>query len=282
MNLLMVGGDGRGSWQMRGVQMGAALGARVTTRPTASDWAWADMVVLVKRAAFAWADVVRDLRVPVIWDVLDFWAQPEDNGRHEADLVDQVQRTRDTLGIDRVIGATQRMADAIHGDYLPHHCRIGLTPTPPRDHASVVGYDGQAKYLGTWKAALERACGRLGLTFVVNPPDLSAVDVLVSFRDGRWDGWVCREWKSGVKYVNALCAGRPVLSQPTAAFTELQPVGELVTHQVDLEAALAAVTSPEVRARAYRVAQHWAAEFTVEAIARQYGDLIARTLAVAA
>ena len=46
MNVLMVGAGG-GSWQMRGEQLGAAIGARVRLSPTTDDFTWADVVVLV-------------------------------------------------------------------------------------------------------------------------------------------------------------------------------------------------------------------------------------------
>lgn len=282
MNLLMVGADGRGSWAMRGVQLGHALGARVALTPSEKDWTWAEAVVLVKRAAFTFQRDVSKLRVPVIWDVLDFWDQPDGNGRTEDDLVEQVKDTAETIRAVKIIGATQTMATAIGGEYVPHHCRIGLTPTPIRTRARVVGYDGQKKYLGKWLTALDAACQKLGLSFVVNPPDLRAVDVLVSFRDGKWDGWACREWKSGVKYVNAICAGRPIVTQPAAAYRELHPAGELVTHPVDLVDSLAYVTRDEMRELAYQDGLDRAASFTVEAIATQYAQMLLRATKAAA
>lgn len=274
MKLLIVGSEGKGSWKMRGQQLGQALKARVVTKPASSDWAWADVVVLVKRAAFQYQRQVSALRVPVIWDALDFWDQPVENGRSEAGLVQVVEETRSALGLDLVIGATEAMARAVGGAYLPHHCRLGLKPTPPRVKAEVVGYDGQRKYLGSWLTALESACAELGMQFVVNPPDLRAVDVLVSFRDGQWDGWACRQWKSGVKYVNAIVAGRPVLTQPSAAFDELAPVGQFVESTTDLVDALRAVTAQEVREQAYAMGQQRAASFQVEAIAARYAEIL--------
>ena len=109
---------------------------------------------------------------------------------------------------------------------------------------------------------------------MVNPPDLRAVDVLVSFRDGKWDGWACRQWKSGVKYVNAIVAGRPILTQPTAASSELHPVGELVNHQADLVDALSAVTRDDVREAAYQQAVQRAVTFSVESVALRYQALL--------
>lgn len=282
MKLLMVGGDTRGSWQMRGVQLGRALGARVTVKPSRADWAWADVVVLVKRAYLFHEHAIRQLRVPIVWDVLDYWDQPDGNPRSEADLVREVRSISERLHITQLIGATEAMATAIGGVYVTHHSRLGLTPTPILNRAHTVAYDGSPRYLGSWRPALDVACQRLGLTFVVNPPDVRIADVFVSFRDGKWDGWACRQWKSGVKYVNAIVAGRPVITQPSAAFVELHPVGELVTHQEDLVDALTSATRDAVREAAYVQAVQRAQAFTVDAVADRYRVLLTDALRCAA
>lgn len=273
MNLLMVGDD-RGSWQMRGVQLGRALGARVAATPTPRDWAWADLVILVKRAAIQWAAEAREVRVPVVWDVLDFWAQPKDNALTREALIAQVRAIQQACGASVLIGATRAMADDIGGIYLPHHCRLGVTPMMLRERAEVVGYDGTPKYLGRWRLALEQSCAALGLRCVVNPSDLRDVDVLVSFRDGRWDGWACRQWKSGVKHVNAIAAGRPIVSQPSAAASELAAIGQIVETPDALTDALQKVTSRGVRKGAYAYGQRMAGRFQVQAVARQYASIL--------
>lgn len=277
--ILIVGGEGRGSWRMRGLQIGQALGARVTHEPTADDWQWAQVAILVKRAA----PRHRPPRpMPVIWDVLDCWAQPEENHLsaldHQENVAKVARETRATV----LLGSTEAMATAIGGIYLPHHARIGLVPTSPRPRTTTVGYDGNARYLGAWRAALERACARMGLEFVVNPAHLSTVDVLVAFRDGKWDGWVCREWKSGVKYVNAIAAGRPVLTQACAAFDEIQPVGATVANRDGVERALEAVLDPQVRQQAYERGREVAGRYTVRAIADRYRRIIAEAMGRAA
>lgn len=274
MNLLVVGGDTKGAWQMRGVQLGRAMGARVTATPSDKDWAWADRVVLVKRAAACWDGQARRLKVPVIWDVLDCWAQPEQNGESRECHVDQVRRIAKAAGVSLLICATRAMADDLGGVYLPHHCRQGLAPAPPRGRTHVVGYDGHKKYLGRWLPALGQACASLGLRFVINPPDLRGVDVLVSFRDGRWDGWACRQWKSGVKHVNAIVAGRPMLSQPSAAHDELMPIGTVIEDVDQVRDALVVLMRRDVRDEAYRTGLIWANEFQVTTIAGRYADLL--------
>lgn len=277
MRILMVGGDGRGAFQMRAQQLGQAMGARVTTRPTRADWAWADLVVLVKHGAPVWGTYARKFtKAPVVWDVLDYWRQPDENQAPVATLRARVLDMAETIGARLIVGATEAMAQDLGGVFLPHHCRLGLAPTPPRDtDRIVVAYDGRSKYLGSWRRALETACLGLGTSFVVNPPDLSKVDVLVSLRGEQHDGEVCRRWKSGVKFVNALVAGRPIVSQSCAAQTEMALPGAVVASAGDLSAALQRAI--EQRESAYVNALAHAHNYTLEAVAERYRSILEQT-----
>lgn len=280
-NVLFVG-VGQGSWQVRGLQVAKALGARATTRPTDGDWSWAHVVVLVKRAIDEWGGQALRSRARVVWDVLDFWQQPEENGASEAELLRQIREREQGYCVDEVIGATRQMAAAIGGVYVPHHSRPGLAPAPPRGHLDIVAYEGTSKYLGPWRGQLETACARLGLTFVVNPPDLRHADLIVSFRGGVWDGEICRRWKSGVKYVNALAAGRPTISLPHVAFGEIGGPGTQVFEPSALEDAIKAWMPLTARVEAHRRACELATAYSLPAVAEQYRSVIAETLGRAA
>lgn len=273
--VLFVGCD-KGAWQIRGKQLGAVLGAHYTGKPQPQDWDWADVVVLVKRAPEVFYQQAKAWGGPLIWDVLDFWRQPRDNDRTEADLLEEVRRIRHGLQIGLVIGATQAMATAIGGVYLAHHHRPSLRATQSLTRAELVAYEGSPRYLGSWQSALEQACAQLGLNFALNPPDLGQVDLVVAFRGEMWDGPVCRQWKSGIKYVNAMAAGRPVVTQSCAAFDELAPVGVTIERQAELVEAMRAMLAPEVRYAAYEQSLQRAPEFSIETIAAQYRPLLER------
>lgn len=260
---------------MRGLQLGAACGARVTSAPTDADWRWADRVVLVKLAGLTWAATAHRFGLPIVWDALDCWRQPAENTRVESSaramLRTQIAAIRPVL----TIGATQAMARDVDGLCVPHHSWIGLVPTPARDDMRVVGYDGNPVYLDAWRPALESLCRDRGWAFVVNPPDLSAVDLLVALRGGPWDGWMCREWKSGVKLVNAICAGRPVITQPSAAWRELKPAGAAVETVSELMLALDAWARRERRQIAVEQSRARSEAFSVEAIGARYLEMLA-------
>ena len=211
MKILMVGHD-KGAWQMRGVQLGHALGARVTSKPQDSDVQWADVVVLVKKAGVRHAPLVHRFGKPLVWDALDFWEQPEQNGLSETEAVALLREMIRVIHPTLVIGATARMAEDAGGVYLPHHSWQGLVPTPPRARVEVVAYQGNPRYLGRWRRAVHEECHRRGWVFLINPIDLRVADLLVAFRDGKWNGWMCQNWKSDVKGVNAFVAGRPIIT----------------------------------------------------------------------
>jgi hypothetical protein len=288
MNVLLVGA-GKGSWQMRGEQLGAAIGARVTSDPTPAEWAWATVAILVKNHGARFASTAHSRGIPIVWDAVDCWKQPLDNGaddtRARALLAAQLTVIRPAL----FIGATQTMADAGGGVYLPHHSWRGLWPVPPRDAVARVAYQGNPAYLGTWRGAIEAACRTRGWTFALASSDgeigrdLWQADLLVALRDGPWDGPICRQWKSGVKLVNAIAAGRPVITQPSAAFRELQPPGSAIESVADLAAAFDTWTSLEARTRAYECARAQAPAYTLPAIAERYRTILAdRSIAWAA
>ena len=77
MNVLVTGRGKSGSWRVRGEQLGKAIGADVT--PNALDVAAHDVVVMVKRLRHDIIDRARRADVPLVWDVVDAWPQPEGN-----------------------------------------------------------------------------------------------------------------------------------------------------------------------------------------------------------
>lgn len=271
--VLIVGGD-KGSWQIRGRQLGRAIGATVTSRPTDPAWSRAELVVLVKRAIDEWGTLAKVLGKRIVWDALDFWAQPDENGLLREALIAKARHICDQYRPYGLICATQAMADDLGGVYLPHHSRPGLVARPIRQTAKIVAYEGTPKYLGSWRKTLETVCAKLGLTFVINPQNLADADTVVALRGEQWDGAVCRRWKSGVKYVNAIAAGRPVITQASAAWDELQPSGCLVERSDELEHALHSLLPADVRQRCFAETQRLAPRYTLVNVAHHYREIL--------
>ncbi len=222
------------------------------------------------------AETARRYGVPIVWDALDFWRQPGDNLMSDVVARQFLAANIKVIQPALTIGATKAMADDSWGQYLPHHSWAGLVPTWPREAVETVAYEGNALYLGAWHDRLEEACQARGWRFVVNPPDLSKVDILVALRHGQWDGWMPRQWKSGVKVSNAIAAGRPLITQKTAAADEsgVEAIWT-ITDGDDLLKAFDQLSDQSVREDVARACDKAASRFTLETIAAQYRTILA-------
>lgn len=279
MNILILGA-GKGSWQVRGLQLGKALGARVGRQASEADLQWADVVVCVKRWIADYAQQVHQAGKPLVWDALDFWIQPEDNWLTEAEARELLRRDLVRFMPAATIGATQSMAQACGGFYVPHHAWPGLDPVPiTTSTALTVGYEGTRKYLGRWGFALQMECNRRGWSFVINPTDYRSIDIVVAFRDGEWDGWMCRQWKSGVKFVNALAAGRPIVAQSCEAAFELPTSSTLIQEPADLPTAFDQWASLDARAACLERSLERRDEFSLAAVAERYRAILRAVVA---
>jgi hypothetical protein len=288
VKLLILGWRHNASMTIRGEQLGAALGARVTTDPTPADWDWLSVhhragtpaaIILIKHAS-RYALQAQRWNLPIVWDALDFWSQPRDNQLAEPQARALLAGTLEAVRPQLFIGATPAMAEAGGGVFVPHHAWPGLVPTPARAEVAVVAYQGSPRYLGQWAAVLQHACARRGWRFVINPPDLGAADLVVAFRDGPWDGWICRQWKSGIKAVNALAAGRPLLAQASEGAKE--GIGTTVETPAELAAALDWWRDLTARQAVVTIARERARARTLEAVAAQYRAVLERAWQVAA
>jgi hypothetical protein len=212
-----------GSWQIRGEQLSAAMGA--TAKPNVSP-ADADWIVGVKRIS---DELARAARGRLVWDVVDAWPQPAGNGWNETQckqwLADEMQRLQPRA----VIAATKVMAQDLAGFgvpvlWLPHHYRPRIAINPIRDRIYAVGYEGAESYIRPWRYAIERECSRIGARFVINSSALADVDVVLAMRHSL--GYAPRNWKSGVKLANAHGSGTPFIGARERGYIEAATGGE--------------------------------------------------------
>lgn len=225
MNVLLTGRGTSGSWQIRGVQLGAAIGATVV--PRALDVAGFDLAVIVKRAEPDLLHRLHRAAVPIVFDVVDAWPQPVGNYWNRAEcmawLADEVRRIQPA----GLVAATRAMAKDCEVFGLPtlmlaHHARPGIERNPVRDKVRAIGYEGAERYLGRWRPMLEAECSRRGWKFVLNPPSLTDLDIVVALRHE--DGYAPRNWKSGCKLSNAQGSGTPFVGCREAGYLE-QAIG---------------------------------------------------------
>lgn len=223
MNTLITGRGASGSFQIRGVQIGAALGARVVPNASADDMAWADVVIAVKRIPGDLLHRIRASGKPWVYDVVDAFPQPECVAWSEKQAAHWVQTLMAGFQPDAVIWPTaymQSCAPYLRGKVIHHHHRPGIKVNPIRPTIKTVGYEGRPEYLGEWKPAFEKACADIGAKFVINPPHLADLDVCIAVRGRAHRGWTQQFFKSNVKLANAQGSGTPIIAQMDAGYLE--------------------------------------------------------------
>jgi hypothetical protein len=222
LRVLITGkGGGTGSWQIRGEQLGRAIGAEVFPQAEASEIRAADLVVAVKRTP---ERLIRALRAggrPWVLDFVDGWPQPEGNEWPEKGAKRWLRDRLAILQPSAVVFPTTRML----GDsgwkgpalVLPHHAWPKYERQPVAATVSRVGYEGAPDYLGKWRGVLERACAARGWEFVVNG-DLSSCQIGVALRDV--GGYPAGAWKANTKLANCQALGLPALITPEEGYRE--------------------------------------------------------------
>ncbi len=212
MNILFTGKGNMGSWQIRGIQLGTALGATIKPMATLADCQAADLIVVVKRVPALLLKNVLDSGKPWVLDIVDGWPQP---CYWNADL--SLQWLREWLGYLKPAGivyGTARMMDDAANEaphlVLPHHSWSRYADVEPifRQQVRTLGYEGNPQYLGRWHDVLIQQCQRRGLDFIMNG-SMRLADVGIALRDG--GGYPARWWKPGTKLSNLHALGIPAL-----------------------------------------------------------------------
>lgn len=229
MSLVITGRGTSGSWQIRGVQMAKALG--VDAVPNLRTPHPYKAAIVVKRMAQSLLDQLHAANIPIIYDIVDAWPQPEGNNWDGVRALEWLGRHLQQVRPAAVVAATKSMAkDCESLGYrafaLPHHANPALGINPIRQTVQVVGYEGGAAYLGKWHELLVIECAKRGWRFVVNPPEYTQMDIVVALREAA--GYPAVKWKSNVKLANAQGSGTPCVLVPEMGYLETQCGAELI------------------------------------------------------
>lgn len=230
MELVFTGNGHAGSWACRGEQVGNALGALVHPGAGVDDFRAADCTVVVKRVPEARLAALRLSGKPWVFDCVDCYPQPECSDWPADAAIRWVQRFLDHLKPSGVIWPNQRMAHDIGFDgpstVIYHHHRPNIRSNPIREHIRSVGYEGRAAYMESWRPQVEAECKKRGWEFVLNPPHLADVDIVLALRGGDWNGYAQKHWKSNVKLANAHGSGTPFVGSPECGYMETRSGAE--------------------------------------------------------
>lgn len=222
VRLLFTGRGTSGSWKIRGEQVARALGADAV--PLALDPARYDAVVLVKRGPTDLIQRVHRAGVPLVWDVVDAWPQPDGSRWDRPECMAWLRGTLNRIEPAAVIAATRSMAADLREITdrpvicIPHHGRPGAQINPIREKVRVVGYEGGVQYMDHAIDKIMKASLALDFDFIVNPTQLAELDIVLALRNV--DGYAARNWKSNVKLANAQITGTPVICSLEAGALE--------------------------------------------------------------
>lgn len=224
MKALFTGRGGNGSWEVRGNQLGGAVGS-VKINASAEECRAADVVVAVKRIPPHLLAAMRRADRPWVYDIVDAYPQPECGNWTPEQSIRWAREQIRALNPAGVIWPTLAMmndcCDGRPGIVLPHHHRPGIKPNPIREEVKVVGYEGRTTYIvGEWDRLLTRECQKRGWRFVTDPAHLADVDIVVAVRNSLWDSYASRHWKSNVKLANAHGSGTPFVGSAERGYRE--------------------------------------------------------------
>jgi hypothetical protein len=224
MKILFTGRGTSGSWQIRGAQLGAAMGAVIKQNPTLADCRAADVIVVVKRIGEDTLAMIRNSGTPWVFDCLDFYPQPGCSSWSAGEAIGWVRGKLKRLAPAAIIWPNHRMQQDCgagwSGMTLAHHHRPGIERNPIRPKVQAIGYEGALAYLDGWRPKIAKECERRGWRFVENPARLADIDIVLALRGGQWDSYSAQHWKSNVKLANAHGSGTPFVGQRECGYLE--------------------------------------------------------------
>lgn len=225
MNLLFTSQSTKaGSWVIRGRQLGEACGAAVIPRATLAQCQAAAAIIAVKKVGPELLHSIRASGRPWAFDVLDAYPQPLCARWGRAESIEWIKSRIRHLSPTAVIWPNRKMREecdvGLPGFVLPHHHRPGIASNPIRPMIRAVGYEGEPTYLAGLRGVIEDECSRRGWRFVINPPRLADVDVVLAMRAGLGMSYAARNWKSNVKLANAHGSGTPFIGNRECGYME--------------------------------------------------------------
>ncbi len=279
MKVLITGRGTSGSFQIRAVQLGKAIGATVIPNASDADIRAHDLVILVKRPAPGLVERIHRAGKPLVWDVVDSFPQPEANKWTHHQCMAWLDGQIKALNPAAIVCATDEMrADCglltmRQRIWLPHHGRPGQDVNPIRENVRTVGYEGGVAYLSGWLKTIEGECACRGWRFQLAPKRLVDVDIVLALRTDA--GYAPRSWKSGVKLANACATGTPFIGCREAGYLETASGGEYWADDAQaLSTAFDRLSSYEARKRASSMLLRSA--ITLDSVAKQYSAWLCR------
>ena len=253
--------ESSGSWQIRGIQLGNAIGADIIPKASKEVQRQYDRVIHVKRYA--------DVAEGAILDIVDAWPQPAGNAWSFGQLRTWAQRYTEPFA--DVIAATHWMQKDLQTSFfLRHHYRPNIKQNQIRQKVRAIGYEGSPRYLDGWLDAILNECSRRGWAFLTNPVDLAQCDIVLAVRGEQWRGYATDHWKSCVKMANAVGSNTPIIALEEKGYDEMMAPFYPVKNPDDLAGAFDSLEPFDVRSTIAEMQKGMRHYWSLETVAGEY------------
>lgn len=272
MKILVTGKGSAGSWKIRGEQLGDAIGARVVPKAIRPEIQRADLVVYVKRIHGNFFADITKAGTKWIWDLVDPYPQPICTDWTKQHSIDWVRKQIETFKPHGIIWPNKKMRDDCDdgdtpGAVIYHHHRQNISLNPIRENIQAIGYEGEPNYIADWLPVLKSECKKREWKFLINPPNICDLDIVVAMRGERFNGYAQRSWKSNVKLSNAQGSGTPFIGSAESSYIETGCGAEvLIESESQIAGALDQLVPRETRLQASEKMR--AVAYSVDAAAR--------------
>lgn len=278
VRVCFTGNNRAGSWEIRGRQIAATRSTwHAAQHIEKSDIDRFDLFCFVKRPQPEVMARVREAGKPIVLDVIDSWAQPDDGLKH-TDLASArrlfAAQWQALPPIDAFIFPNRTMqrdlAPLVRSSIvIYHHYWPDIGRNPVRPDAATVGYEGNVGYLGEWHAIVADICRHKGMQFVTNPDSLTAIDIGFAARGGSHASFLAHRYKSNVKLANCYGSGTPCAMSHrdwAAHETDCGDVRFFAT-AAQLERQIEALRGHDLRLRIHEAFRRAATPFHIDRIA---------------
>lgn len=277
-----------GTGLMRGGQVAA----------TRSNWHWTgdrtsvqsryDFIVGIKK----WSpEYTKGASAPYrVFDPLDFWPQSVTGAGIRGATTDRtclelfrayVEKLK--IDPDGFIFVNRKMYSVMKEAFpskpsalIYHHSDPASVVNPIRKEAKTVVFEGLERNLGDWRYKIEAVCRKFGMSFVINPSrvwgqSLAMGDIAISVRDGAYDSYISRQFKSNVKMANVYASGTPCIMWPECGTVETAIDGvQFFENEKELAERLDWLRSYDRRLAIHKQFLHEARKYHIGTIAGQY------------
>lgn len=227
--VLFTASHGGGAWNIRGEDIASTRrnwkAKREISTAEISEY---DIVVVVKHGDQKLFDAVRSAGKKVVFDVIDGWLQPEEGlaNTNLAMALELFRKKWQSLAADAFVFPTAQMEADLRcltplATHIYHHFWPKFKPVVVRKKVKRIGYQGDDRFLGSWREIMMEICSKRGIEFCVNPRFVRSMDIMFAARGGEHDSFLANRYKSNVKLANCFAMGLPCLAgQKEAAYHE--------------------------------------------------------------